>query len=47
MTDITTIARRYIDLWNERTPSRRREMLSEDWTADARYIDPILSGERP
>ena len=24
MTDATTIARRYIELWNERTPSRRR-----------------------
>ncbi|MGY4228885.1 hypothetical protein ACVMIH_006246 [Bradyrhizobium sp. USDA 4503] len=33
MTDHATIARRYIDLWNERTPSRRREMLSENWTA--------------
>ena len=24
MTDIPTIAQGYIDLWNERTPSRRR-----------------------
>jgi hypothetical protein len=24
MTDVNTIARRYIDLWNERTPGRRR-----------------------
>jgi SnoaL-like domain len=45
VTDITTIARRYIDLWNERTPSRRREMLASDWTADARYVDPIMSGD--
>jgi hypothetical protein len=29
MTDVNTIARRYIDLWNERTPSRRREILGE------------------
>jgi hypothetical protein len=28
MTDHKTVARRYIDLWNERTPSQRREMLS-------------------
>ncbi len=27
MTDHKTIASRYIDLWNERTPQRRREML--------------------
>jgi SnoaL-like domain len=45
MTDMNTIARRYIDLWNERTPSRRREMLASDWTADARYVDPIMSGD--
>jgi hypothetical protein len=45
MTDIAKIARRYIDLWNERTPSRRREMLSEDWTTDARYVDPAMSGD--
>ena len=44
MTDHATIARRYIDLWNERTPSRRREMLSEDWTADATYVDPLMHG---
>lgn len=45
MTDITTIARRYIELWNEQMPSRRREMLASDWTADARYVDPIMSGD--
>jgi SnoaL-like domain len=45
MTDHKTIARRYIELWNERTPSRRREMLSESWTADARYVDPLMSGD--
>ena len=45
MTDATTIARRYIDLWNERTPSRRRELLSRDWTADASYIDPLMRGD--
>ena len=45
MTDATTIAQRYIALWNERTPSRRREMLATDWTADARYVDPLMSGD--
>jgi SnoaL-like domain len=45
MTDATKIARRYIELWNERTPSRRREMLSQDWTSDARYVDPLISGD--
>ena len=45
MTDIDNIARSYIDLWNERTPSRRWEMLSINWTADAHYSDPLMIGE--
>jgi hypothetical protein len=45
MTDANAIARRYIDLWNERTPSRRREILSQHWARDARYIDPLMSGD--
>jgi hypothetical protein len=45
MTDVTTIARNYIDLWNERTPSRRREILATNWTSDARYVDPLMSGD--
>jgi len=45
MTDPTKIARRYIELWNEKVPSRRREMLSQDWTSDARYVDPLMSGD--
>jgi len=38
MTDVNTIARNYIDLWNERAPARRREMLAANWTSDARYV---------
>jgi SnoaL-like domain len=45
MTDSNTIARRYIDLWNERMQSRRREILSQNWTADATYVDPLMSGD--
>ena len=45
MTDVNTIASRYIELWNERTPGRRRQMLAADWTSDARYIDPLMSGD--
>ncbi len=32
MTDVKTIATGYIDLWNERTPDRRRKMLAANWT---------------
>jgi hypothetical protein len=45
MTDVNTIANSYIELWNERTPSRRREMLATHWTADAKYVDPLMSGD--
>ena len=30
---------------DERTPSRRREILDENWTADSRYVDPLMSGD--
>jgi hypothetical protein len=45
MTDATIIAARYIDLWNEKTPDRRREILAANWARDARYVDPLMSGD--
>ena len=45
MTDVNKIASRYIELWNERTPSRRREILGQHWAKDAKYVDPLMSGE--
>jgi SnoaL-like protein len=45
MTDINTVAHRYIELWNERTPSRRREILAANWADDAKYLDPLMSGD--
>jgi hypothetical protein len=45
MTDVNAIASRYIDLWNERTPGRRRELLAAHWASDATYVDPLMSGE--
>jgi len=45
MTDHKTVANRYIDLWNERTPSRRHEILVANWTSDTRYVDPLMSGD--
>ena len=47
MTDINKVACGYIELWNERTPSRRREMLATNWTSDAKYVDPLMSGDGP
>jgi hypothetical protein len=45
MTNLTTIANSYIDLWNERAPGRRREILAANWASDAKYIDPLMSGD--
>ena len=45
MTDHVTIARRYIDLWNERAQNRRHELLGEFWTTDASYVDPLMKGD--
>jgi len=45
MTDVKTIAISYIDLWNERTPARRREILAANWAPNARYVDPLMSGD--
>ena len=40
--DAVGIAHRYIAVWNETDPARRRERLEADWTADARYVDPLM-----
>jgi hypothetical protein len=45
MTDVNTVAKNYIDLWNERSASRRRDILTANWTSDAKYIDPLMSGD--
>ena len=44
MTDIHRIAERYIAVWNETDPARRRALLAEHWTDDASYVDPIMRG---
>jgi hypothetical protein len=45
MTDAATVASRYIDLWNETTTDRRHAMLAANWSNDATYVDPLMSGE--
>jgi hypothetical protein len=45
MTDARTIASRYIELWNERNPQRRRDILAANWASDAKYVDPLMSGD--
>lgn len=40
-----SIADRYISLWNEADPGRRRALMAETWSQDGRYVDPLMSGE--
>ena len=45
MTDAATIAHRYIALWNETDPQRRRILMAELWTETATYADPLMRGK--
>jgi hypothetical protein len=40
-----TVADRYLALWNEADPRRRWLLMAETWSADGRYVDPLMSGE--
>lgn len=39
--DAKAIAHAYIATWNETDAGRRRALLREGWSADARYVDPL------
>lgn len=45
MTDATSIANRYIAVWNETDPQHRRALLAQGWAATATYIDPLMQGQ--
>jgi hypothetical protein len=45
MTDTVHIADRYIAVWNETDPERRRALLAEGWTETATYVDPLMQGK--
>lgn len=38
----TELIERYLATWNEQHPGRRRAAIDEIWTADARYVDPLV-----
>ena len=44
-TDVTTTIDRYIAVWNETDPVRRRGLIADTWTADASYLDPFMAGD--
>jgi hypothetical protein len=45
--DPKTIAEEYIALWNEDDAGRRRRMIADGWSTEARYVDPLMAGDGP
>jgi SnoaL-like domain len=45
MADVATLIDRYIEIWNETDPDRRRSLVADTWAEDASYLDPIMAGE--
>jgi hypothetical protein len=45
MTASTPVIDRYIAIWNETDPARRRDLIARTWTEDASYIDPLVVAE--
>jgi hypothetical protein len=41
MSDVQTVARDYISLWNETDAGARARRLGAQWTASATYVDPL------
>jgi hypothetical protein len=42
---ITSVVDTYIAAWNETDAERRLALVAETFTDDARYLDPLVSGE--
>jgi hypothetical protein len=43
--DVHTTVHRYIAVWNETDPARRRALIDLTWSEDASYVDPHFAGE--
>jgi SnoaL-like domain len=46
MSNPTQLIDRYIAVWNETDPARRRDLIAQTWTETATYVDPMLESER-
>lgn len=47
MSDLTPIVDRYIAMWNETDPARRRSLIDGLWTSSGTYVDPLMRGDGP
>jgi hypothetical protein len=45
MSSVTALVDTYIALWNETDPARRRSLVEQTFTADGRYLDPLMEGQ--
>ncbi len=45
VTDVQSIVDRYLAIWNETEPNKRRDLIAQPWTEDAVYLDPMMRGE--
>jgi hypothetical protein len=45
MNTLTDLIDRYIATWNETDTGWRRELITQTWTEDASYLDPVLQAE--
>jgi hypothetical protein len=45
MTNASSIAERYIALWNETDPDRRQALMGDLWCKDGSYVDPLMQGQ--
>lgn len=45
MSDVTDLIERYIAVWNETDVEQRRQLITQTWTEDAIYLDPVMKGE--
>jgi len=42
----TELIDRYIAMWNETDPARRRDLIARIWTEDCSHLDPLTRVER-
>jgi hypothetical protein len=43
-TTIASVVDSYLAAWNEPDADRRRALVSDTWTDDGTYLDPLMSG---
>lgn len=45
MNDVNNLVDRYIAIWNETDAGQRQALIARTWTADARYVDPLMQSD--